>query len=193
MSHPSWPSVVWQFYSWDYEPNASLFGAMKAAEPAHIQMNRPDGQVAIVNHGAEPISGATATATLYGLDGAREQSWSATLTAPANAVTSVFKIDWPASGARFALLELRDQSGRLLSDNFYWHARREEDLRQLNTLPQVALDARLRLRHGVLTARISNPGRTPALAVRLTLRDARTQERILPAYYNDDFISLLPG
>ena len=64
MSHPSWPSVVWQFYTWDYEPNASLFGAQKAAEPIHIQMNLPDCQVAVINHRATPLAGVTATATV---------------------------------------------------------------------------------------------------------------------------------
>ncbi|MGA2247412.1 MAG: sugar-binding domain-containing protein, partial [Verrucomicrobiota bacterium] len=50
MSHPSWPSVVWQLYSSDYEPNASYFGAKKAGEPVHIQMNLPDCGIAVVNH-----------------------------------------------------------------------------------------------------------------------------------------------
>lgn len=40
---------------------------------------------------------------------------------------------------------------------------------------------------------VSNPGKVPALEVRLTLSDAKTGERILPAYYQDSYLSLLPG
>jgi hypothetical protein len=29
--------------------------------------------------------------------------------------------------------------------------------------------------------------------VRLSLRDAKTKQRILPAYYSDNYFSLLPG
>jgi hypothetical protein len=39
---------------------------------------------------------------------------------------------------------------------------------------------------------LHNIGSTPAVAVKLTLRDASTHERILPAYYSDNYVSLLP-
>lgn len=29
MSHPAWPSMVWQTYSWDYETPGAYFGAKK--------------------------------------------------------------------------------------------------------------------------------------------------------------------
>ncbi len=37
MSNPSQPSFVWQLYSWDLEPNSSLFACRKACEPIHVQ------------------------------------------------------------------------------------------------------------------------------------------------------------
>ncbi len=94
MSHPSWPSVVWQFYSSDYEPNAALFGAKKGAEPAHIQMSLPDCQVTVVNHRATALAEVTATAVIYSLGGKAEQTTARTLTAPANAAAEVMKLDW---------------------------------------------------------------------------------------------------
>ena len=57
------------------------------------------------------------------------------LTAAANSCTDAFALDWPADGAYLAQLELRDKEGRVLSDNFYWHARDEQQLQQLNNLP----------------------------------------------------------
>jgi hypothetical protein len=193
MSHPSWPSVVWQFYSWDYEPNASLFGAKKAVEPIHIQMNLPDCKVAVINHLADPISDATATAILYTLQGAPERTNQAPISVAPDTATDAFTLDWPSSGAHFVKLELRNKTGQLLSENFYWHARKDVQLQELNTLPNIALEARLGVANGTVTAHITNTGDAPVLEVHLTLRNADTKERILPAYYSDNFFSLLPG
>jgi hypothetical protein len=139
----------------------------------------------------------TASATVYDLSGHQEQSLKQTLTAAADACTDAFPLDWPASGAHFVKMELRNRHGKLLSENFYWHARDESQLKQLNSLPQVALKGRWRVWHSagglVVEGEVTNPSRTPALEVRLTLRDANTGQRILPAYYDDNYFSLLPG
>jgi len=153
----------------------------------------PECKVAVINHHAAPLDGVTATAAIYDLSGQQEQSWKQTLTAAANACTDVFTLDWPASGAHLARLELRDAHGKLLSQNFYWHARNENDLRQLNTLPRLKLDEKVRIQHGAVEVRITNSSKTPALAVRVTLRDAKTGARTLPVYYDDNYFSLLPG
>ncbi|HEY2084217.1 MAG TPA: glycoside hydrolase family 2 TIM barrel-domain containing protein [Verrucomicrobiae bacterium] len=197
MSQPSWPSLVWQFYSWDYDPNASIFGAKSGAEPVHIQMNIPDCKIAVVNHRTEPLTDVTASATIYDLSGHEELNHETVLTAAANTCSDAFTLDWPATGAHLVRLELRDNKGHLLSENFYWHARDEHQLQELNAMPKVALTGKTHFRYAgsgmVVEAKVSNPGKVPALAIRLTLRDAKSGERILPAYYDDNYISLLPG
>ncbi|HTV41483.1 MAG TPA: glycoside hydrolase family 2 TIM barrel-domain containing protein [Candidatus Sulfotelmatobacter sp.] len=197
MSHPSWPSVVWQLYSWDYEPNASYFGAKKAGEPVHIQMNLPDCQVAVINHHFTPLPNATADAVIYDLSGIKVQSYHTNFTASANACTDLFNLPWPSNGTYLVELKLRGEDRKLLSQNFYWHARTDEELRQLNSLPEVKLNGSLRCHNDtdgtIVDARVANTSKSPALAIKLTLRDAETGDRILPAYYQDDFFSLLPG
>ena len=197
MSQPSWPSLVWNFYSWDYDPGAALFGAQKGAEPVHIQMSEPDCKIAVINHRAAALENATVTATIYDLSGQPERSQKQTLRAAPDACTDVFILDWPANGAHFVRLELRGANGHLLSENFYWHARDEHQLQQLDSLAKASLKGRLHVRRGatgtVVEGQVTNPGRTPALLVRLTLRDAKTGQRILPAYYDDNYFSLLPG
>ncbi len=194
MSHPSWPSTVWQFYTSDYEPNAALFGAKKGAEPVHIQMSLPDCEISVVNHRASALQNVIATATIYDLAGKVERTSSNTLSVPANSAADVTKLDWPADGAHFVRLALQDSAGALLSDNFYWHARDEHQLTQLTNLPNAKLSVTSHENHGAIIADISNPADgTPAIAIRLLLRDTETHERILPAYYSDDFFSLMPG
>ena len=43
------------------------------------------------------------------------------------------------------------------------------------------------------TVALSNPSSNVALMTHLVLRDAATGRRILPAYYSDNYVSLLPG
>ena len=92
-------------------------------------------------------------------------------------------------------LRLVSRDGRLLSDNFYWQARREEDHRGLNDLPRVGLVGTALRRTGPaprVDLELRNPATSVALMVRPTLRTA-TGERVLPAYATDGYFALLPG
>ena len=194
MSHPSWPSLVWQFYTWDYEPNASLFGAKKGAEPIHIQMSLPDCVETIVNHKSAALDHVTATAAFYSLTGKIERTIPRTLNVPANSAVDVTTLDWPATGAHLVRLALTDSTGQLLSENLYWNAREEHQLTQLTNMPSVKVDIKFHIENGAIVGEASTkPSDPPALAVRLLLLDAKTHQRILPAYYSDDYFSLMPG
>ena len=50
MSHPAWPSFVWQTYDYYFEPTAGYFGVKKASEPLHIQWNPVTDNVEVVNY-----------------------------------------------------------------------------------------------------------------------------------------------
>jgi hypothetical protein len=44
-----------------------------------------------------------------------------------------------------------------------------------------------------LTIQLTNPASVVSLENKLTLLDAGSKDRILPAYYSDNYVSLLPG
>jgi len=197
MSHPSWPSVVWQLYSSDYDPNAAYFGAKKAAEPVHIQLNFDNCELAVINRHAYTLPGVTARARIFDLGGHEVLNQKQTVDAAANDITAIGTLAWPTNGAYLAKLELTDRDGRLLSENLYWHAVRDEQLQKLDSMLAVRLDGNLHIledltKHTV-EIDLSNSSSVPALAIRLVLREAKTGRRILPAYYEDNYFSLLPG
>lgn len=68
MSHPAWPSMIWQTYTFDYETPGSFFGAKKACEPLHIQLSG-DKKVEIVNSTLKTYDNLRAIATCYDEDG----------------------------------------------------------------------------------------------------------------------------
>lgn len=197
MSHPSWPSVVWQLYSWDYEPNASYFGSKKAGEPVHVQMDLPNCTIDVINHRFDPLEKASVVATIFNLSGQKVQEYQTNFTAAANARTRLFTLDWPSHGAYLVQLGLFDKKSNLIGRNFYWHSREVSDLKELASLPTVNLTGNLRyesVQNGtVIRAKVTNASKTPALSVKLSLRDAGSGKRILPAYYDDNYFSLMPG
>ena len=201
MSNPSQPSFVWQLYSWDLEPNASLFATRRACEPVHVQMNETDGHVIVVNNTSRALAGVTAKTSVYNLDGSLAYMHLDTLTAAPSAATDTGAIAFPTtlSPVHFVKTELRDARRKLLSENFYWRSdpAHPDDLQALDTLPTVALTATA-ARHDVdgkcfLTVALHNPTKSVALMAHLQLRKARSNTRVLPVFYSDNYVSLLPG
>jgi hypothetical protein len=200
MSHPCWPSTVWQVYSSDYDTHAAYFGAKKACEPIHVQWNQNDDSVSVINNPETSLDKVSLKLKLVGLDGATLGESTVPVSVAANSAAVVAKINRPDFGAQpvqFLKLELRDRDGNLLSENFYWQSQMPEQLRALNKLPQVALATSVRFSteadETIATMDIANPAKTVALMAHLCLRNADTGARILPAYASDNYCSLLPG
>jgi len=199
MSNPAQPSFVWQLYSHDLEPNAALFAVRKACEPVHSQLNQDNWRVMIINNLPRPLAGLTAETAVFDLDGTLRVARTNTVTAAPSAATATGEIVLPGDRVRFVKLKLRDAHDRLLSDNFYWQAAadRPEDFRALNQLPLVTLEVRAtrREKNGQcrLDVSIRNPTHSVALQVHLQLRRADSGARVLPVFYSDNYLSLLPG
>ena len=198
MSHPAWPSTMWQLYSHDYDTSAAYYGAQHAAEPVHVQMNLPDRSMAVVNTSTQALSGLKVGVQAFGMDGQTLGHDTMQVNAPAGETTAVKSaLDLSALVNSHALifvsLQLSRADGTPLSRNIYWAAKQRSDLRQLEQLPKVALNASVASDHGdTLTVQLRNPSAQMVLNTKLTLVDAKGQ-RILPAYYSDNYISLAPG
>jgi hypothetical protein len=201
MSNPAQPSFTWQIYHYDLEPNSSLFAVKKASELIHIQFNEATGELQVINNLPDALTGATAHVFIYNLDGTLAYQHSDKVTAPSDTATSLGKVEFPTSlsSVHFIKLELYDDTGKLLSDNFYWHAQPEhqDDLTDLNKLPTVNLEAQVQRRDAddksLVTVTLHNPSKNLALMSHLQLRRSRTGDRVLPVYYSDNYISLVPN
>ena len=201
MSHPAWPSMEWQLYTSDYDAHASYFGAKKACEPVHVQLNLHDRKVVVVEHdaGGDPgREGLRGDLRRRPASDSRARARVLARRAPTPRPPAFTLDEAPAAGRPlyFVRLRLASREGRALSDNFYWQARREEDHQALNDLPRVALTGTARLTSVAGAPRVEiqlrNPSRTVALMVKPTLRTADGQ-RVLPAFATDGYFSLVPG
>jgi hypothetical protein len=201
MSNPAQPSFVWQLYHHDLEPNASLFGAKKACEPIHIQLNEKEGTVQVINNWANKLSNAHAHLAVYNLDGTLAYQQDFKVEAAPSKATDLDPVKWPStlSSVYFVKLQLFTAANGLLSENFYWRGVNEhpDNLQALNNLPRVKLDAAVKREDAgekcFIKVILHNPGTQIALMAHLQLRRQGSNERVLPVYYSDNYISLIPN
>jgi exo-1,4-beta-D-glucosaminidase len=195
--NPAWPSVVWQLYDWYLRPNAGYYFAKRACEPLHIQLNIVDGSVWVINATREDRKNLEARVRAYDRKFGKTQDYS--VAASVRALSS-----WKISlgGGRnllsgetgFVALYLCDK-GKLLSDNFYWLSQ-DGGFGFLASLPRsdvkVSTERELRDGHPVVKVRLRNRGSTPAFFIALRM-ERREGQDILPSFWSDNYLSILPG
>ncbi|WP_443751404.1 glycosyl hydrolase 2 galactose-binding domain-containing protein [Asticcacaulis solisilvae] len=198
MTAPAWPSSHWQMFSSDYDTHGAYYGVQKASEPVHVQMNLPDYKVIAVNNGLPAIQ-ANVTARVMTLKGRVIETRTARLAVAGGGQAAAYTLALDAdmqSGPVLVQLEARDAAGKMLSTNTYWQARTPADLKALDDLPKATITTQARVRTDgqdrVVALTLRNPGKTPALAVKLGVF-APDGEQVLPAYFSDNYISLMQG
>jgi len=198
MSHPCWPSFVWQTYDYYFDPTAGYFGSKKGSEPLHIQWNPVTDDIEVVNYNAGHVPGLLAKAEILNIDGSVKWEKSALVDSTEDSAAAPIAIEYPAglSPVHFIRLKLT-RGNEVVSENFYWRGAEENNYQALRSLPKVKLDAATQVeRHGekwILKTDLKNTTTQPALMVRLKAVREKSGDRILPALYSDNFISLMPG
>ncbi len=201
MTHPSWPSNTWQIYSSDYDTGAAYYAVKKACEPLHAQLNLPDFALDVVNTTQTAKLGLTLRSRVFSLDDRLLAERVEGVDAPANATTVLAPLAelvraLPRERLVLVRLTLTDEHGVLVSSNDYWQGLTPADQQRLTALAPQSLtltargvdapDARL------VRVTLRNHGHAPALAAKITVLD-RDGARVLPIYYDDNYLTLLPG
>lgn len=196
MTQPAWPSNHWEIYSHDYDTQASYYGVKTALQPIHVQMNLPDYAIAIVNTTREAVQNLTLRARVTDLAGRTLLDRHEPVSAPANRTTTLAPLALQplldANGVVIVELSLADPSGGEVSRNLYWQGRDDAAYRALLAMPRQALTATARKVGDGVSVTMTNAGTVPLLEAKLTLVDS-AGNRVLPAFYSDNYVSLLPG
>jgi hypothetical protein len=202
MTQPAWPSNIWQIYTSDYATAGAYFGVEEACQPLHVQMNLPDYSLAVVNTTRRGRAGLIVRSRILSLRGRLLATRQMNVTAPADAVATLPRLDLPRylHGHRliFVQLQLLNATGRVLSENVYWRGRTPTSLRALHTLaPQdIGLSASARGRDAsgkdrVISVTLVNHGHEPSVTLVVTALD-RHGQRVLPVYYSANYVTLMP-
>jgi hypothetical protein len=198
MSHPCWPSFVWQTYDYYFDPTAGYFGSKKGSEPLHIQWNPATDNIEVVNYSAGNAKGLTARAELLNMDGTRKWEKSAQLDSNEDSMAEPIHMEYPEGLTPVHFIRLRLTRGDdALSENFYWRGLEQANYRALRGLPKVKIHASTHAERQdarwILSTELRNGSNQPALMVHLKAVRAKSGDRILPALYSDNYIALMPG
>ncbi len=196
MTQAAWPALICQLYDYYFEQTAAYFGAKLACEPVHILWDSFTDTIKVANNTIAARDRLQAEARIYGLDGRELWRRAVEVSVPATSARECFRLDKPAGLDRMFFVKLRLSGGDgVLSENFYWNP--ASDCTDLNTLPKINLLVSANVvtdREGnTISAVVSNPSASVAVAVRVKLVRNGTGERVLPAIYEDNYFSLLPG
>jgi beta-galactosidase/beta-glucuronidase len=198
MSHPAWPSFVWQTYDYYLEPTSAYFACRKASEPLHIQWNRLTETIEVVNYSAGNAAGLTAKVEIFNMDGKTVATKTAQVDSTEDSTSKAIKMDYPSGLTAVHFLRLTLSKGSdVVSTNFYLRGLNKGDYRAIRSLPKALVQAATRTERKddrwLLTTELRNTSSTPALMTRLKAVREKSGDRILPAIYSDNYIALMPG
>ncbi len=196
MTHPAWPSMIWTTYSSDFETYGSYFGAKKACEPIHIQMNLHDNKIVVINSTLDVYKALNASLEIFDITGKKISNKSVNVDAQANQLSKCFTAVLPSTLPPVYLvrLTLKDKK-QILSTNEYWRRNNgNTSFAEFNELGNTRLVSRtIKIEENKLKFEITNKGKTPAIGLKFNLRNSETGKFILPALFTEGYFTLFPG
>ena len=219
MLNNAWPSTIWHLYDYYLQPAGGYFGTKKACEPLHVLYSYDDNSVVVVNSLYQKFSGVTVNAHLYD-DSLHERfSRQAQTDVDADGVAKVLtfpaEVFSPASAVYFVKLDLQTNDGKTASTNFYWLSPKKntyewgktdykytpvssyEDFTALQNLPKAKIDVSGRAASTaegpVVHLTVKNSSDHLAFQVRFGVRKKGQDAELLPVFWDDNYIELMPG
>lgn len=195
-----WTALRGQMYDYYLDPNACLYGLRKGSEPLHVMMNPIDSMVTVVNNGFTTRDNLLVQAKAYDMDG-KEYFYSQVFNSigPSSVrryfPLNDFLIKLDKKEGVFVSLKILNEAQDVLSENLYWLPGKDGKYSGLQKIKAVVpIIEATEKRKGQIAVTLSNAKDNPvAFFNRIALVDAVSGKRILPAFYSDNYISVLPG
>lgn len=199
MTNGAWLDCMYQLYDWYLHPTASYYAVKSASQSLHVQYSADDRTLQVVSTLPENVR-VHVSATLASAQGLKEEVKDYDLTAAADATTAVGSA-WAAIAdgkLHFLALDIRDDKGRQLDRLVTW-TQIAERWNEMLHLPPVDVTA------SILAAEHATPGETqyevhvvnrgsvPAVHVWIEVIDGQLGQEILPSFWSDNALTLLPG
>ena len=205
------PQTASRMYDWYLEPTAALYYSQNGLAPLHPQFDYLKNSVSVYNDYRQSFAAYTVEATVYNLDACQVWKKTATVNIPADGVVNdAVKIDFPENitQVHFIKLTLKDKSGKPVNDAFYWRSKDSykgawtmtgpavSGFSDINKLKPVNLDVSVkkerRTKKRFLIITVANPSQGLSFFTQLKLQHPDGSS-VTPAFYSDNFFSLLPG
>jgi len=220
MLNSAWPEMYWQLYDYYLVPNGAFYGTRKGCQPLNPVYNYKDHSIYLVNDRRERRDGMKLAVRVFDVQSKEvfQQKLEVDIEAgQSKKILELTEFD-DISNTYFLDLELRADD-KVLADNFYWLSTKADvmdpegvarlewafytpqkeyaDLQGINELQSVDVeDSWKQERVGdeiLIHCTLENDSDHLAFFIEAIVRDKASGERIVPVFWSDNYVSLLPG
>ncbi len=217
MLNSPWPEFYWQLYDYYLMPTGAYFGTQKASQPATLIYNYDNNEVYASNDATEGIENYQGEIRIYDVNSQLIFNENYPVSLGENEYKSLMTLP-ELKGTKevyFLDLKLKNGSGELVADNFYWLATQKDlldweqyfwfytpqkqyaDFTGINTMQKIDIQAEKEIvKQGdewEVTVTIDNPSENLAFFMEMMAVKKSDGSSILPVFWSDNYISLPPG
>jgi exo-1,4-beta-D-glucosaminidase len=220
MLNSAFPEMYWQLYDSFLRPNGAFYATRKACRPKHLMYHYGEQAVYLINESKQCLKDHLALIRIFDAHSRERYSRTVSISAAAASITTVLQLPEVAGITTTWFLDLRlyDAGQVEVGNNFYWlSTRRDEldeeaevegwdfytpsktyaDLTMLENMPRPELLVQHALRQEenrtLIEVSVANPSENIAFFTEFRVIDGSTGQSILPVFWEDNYISLLPG
>jgi exo-1,4-beta-D-glucosaminidase len=221
MLNSAWPEMYWQLYDSFLQPNGAFYAVKKACNTIHAIYRYGKNDIYLANNNLNGVNDLKVAIRLFDID-AKEifvHEWSGDI--PGNTSKQIFELPEIPNSTEVSFLDLRtyNKQNSLIDSNFYWLSAKEDvldyeagktleweyhtpskeyaDYTSLKNLPEVTLNHDYKYEEndeeGKITLRLKNPSNSIAFFIALDVIDPKTSEPVLPIFWDENYLSLLPN
>jgi len=195
-----WTALRGQMYDYYLDPNACLYGLHSGSEPLHIMYDPVTGMTMIANNTFRTVRDLMMQIRVLDMGGKTLMSSQQFFEVGPTVAKNYVPIGHPVSRLAakegvFLSLRLLDVNQKIVSDNLYWLPDSTGNYSGLQHIAasNVTVTAG-QTSKSQITVTLTNPAGAPvAFFNRVSLVDPKTRLRLLPVFYSDNYISVLPG
>lgn len=213
MLNSAWPSTYWQLYDYYLIPTSAYYAARKANEPVQLIYDYAENAVYVVNETHKELFNCTASVKIYDSLSAEVLNLTMPLTSQPLTSEKIVTLD-SLRGTIFLDFKLLSSDGKEVATNFYWLNGKPDvpdwdkttwaytpmksytSFEQLNYLQQteVKLNHQLQMNGDKyeLKVQLINVSDKIAFMLDISLTNEKG-ETIIPAFWSDNYFSLMPG
>jgi exo-1,4-beta-D-glucosaminidase len=217
----AWPKLIWQLYDTYLQPNGSFYGVKKACNPLHAIYRYGFDDIYLANEDLQTAKNLTVKIRIFDINSKEifADQWQGEI--PSNISKFIYKLPEIKNLTAVYFLDLRifNQENKELDNSIYWLSQKKDvldyeaskklewpfytptsqfaDYTALDRLPKVKMEYQYDYtkddQFGKIKLAVKNPSEAIAFFNFMDVIDPQTQSPILPIYWDDNYVTLLPG
>jgi exo-1,4-beta-D-glucosaminidase len=221
MLNSAWPEMYWQLYDTYLQPNGSFYAVRKACNPIHAIYRYGFDDIYLANEDLLDAKNLNVQIKVFDINSKEifTEKWTGDI--ETNTSKFIYKLPEIENLTSVYFLDLRifDAGNQEIDNSIYWLSTKPDvldyeaakalewpfytptkeyaDFTALDKLPEIQLEYDYGYEKGSetgkVTLKVTNPTNTIAFFTFFDLVDSETDSPILPVFWSDNYVTLLPG